>query len=147
MDILAVEVAEGADAVDARVPRVTVDIPAQLKDDKFHGNDCKTKPLAKSKGSAKPMASTRKIDAKQAVVSAVDYFQDFFPRHAKSNMLLEELEESSDGKRWLVTLGYDTGHMVIRTVFAGGGSSERAYKLFSVDSATGKVVSVKIRKV
>ena len=106
----------------------------------------KPKPLAKSKGSAKAIVASRKIDAKQAVLNAVDYFREFFPAHAKSNILLEELEESSDGKRWLVTLGYDTSHVEVRNLFASGGAA-RAYKLFSVDSATGKVMSVKIRKV
>ena len=106
----------------------------------------KPKFVAKAKDIAKAVASPKRIDAKQAVTNAVAYFQEFFPQHAKSNMLLEELEESSDGKRWLVTLGYDTPNREIRTAVFGS-TITRAYKVFSVDITTGKVVSVKIRKV
>jgi hypothetical protein len=110
----------------------------------------KPKFVAKTKDIVKAVASPlKKIDAKQAVTNAVGYFQEFFPQHAKTNMLLEEIEESGDGKRWLVTLGYDTPNREPRQILFGVSGSDltRAYKVFSVDSVTGKVVSVKIRKV
>lgn len=102
--------------------------------------------VAKAKDIARAVAAPLKIDAKQAVTNAVEYFQEFFPAHAKSNMLLEELEESSDGKRWLVTLGYDTPHRDPKAAMFGSDIT-RCYKIFSVDSATGEVKSVKIRQV
>ena len=83
-----------------------------------------------------------KIDVRRAVDIASSYFRELFPAHAKMHMMLEEIEESSDGKRWLVTLGYD--HVGAGS-FAFQRGPSRDYKTVTIDSATGKVVSVKIR--
>ena len=83
-----------------------------------------------------------KIDVKKAVTIADQYFRDLFPAAAKANMMLEEIEEGGDGKRWLVTIGYDRAAR--RTMMDLGGV-DRAYKTFAIDNVTGKVISVKIR--
>ena len=82
-----------------------------------------------------------KIDVKQAVAIAVDYFRALFPEAAKANMMLEEIEESAEG-HWMVTLGYDVDRP---RSFVNG--ITRSYKTLRIDSVTGKVLSVKIRSV
>lgn len=57
--------------------------------------------------------------------------------------MLEEVEESEDGKYWLVTVGYDVRKPSRLAAFAPEFS--RAYKTLKVDSSTRRVVSVKIR--
>ena len=88
---------------------------------------------------------TPKIPVKKAVAVAMATFLDLFPAAAKANVMLEELEESGDGRRWLVTLGYDTAAR--RTLMDLGGGVDRRYKTFAIDNITGKLVSVKIRSV
>jgi hypothetical protein len=90
------------------------------------------------KGAQKPM----RIDVKRAVGIAADYFRELFPQAAKANMMLEELEESDDGRFWLVTLGYDVEN---RAFF--GNAPTRSYKTFRINADTGKVHSVKIRSI
>ncbi len=58
--------------------------------------------------------------------------------------MLEELEESEDGKYWLVTVVYDIEKLA-GPIF--GSQIARAYKSFRIDSRTGKVLSMKIRNV
>ena len=82
------------------------------------------------------------MDARRAVDIAIKYFRDLFPAAAKMHMMLEEIEESAGGKRWLVTLGYD---VVGRGAFSFERGPSRAYKTVTIDSITGKVLSVKIR--
>jgi predicted small secreted protein len=88
--------------------------------------------------------SKAKIDVKRAVGIAADYFSELFPQVAKANVMLEEIEESSDGRYWLVTLGYDVQGGTIQ-MFKNG--PFRSYKTFRIDANTGKVISVKIRPV
>ena len=96
----------------------------------------------KAKGTAKARSSPR-LAAKQAVVLATDYFRDLFPEAAKANLMLEEIEESPDGKQWWVTLGFDQREpqkfLNVRP--------SRFYKRLTIDQATGRVLSVKIRSV
>lgn len=98
-----------------------------------------TKQLAKAVRAAKEKS---KIDVKRAVAIAADYFSELFPQAAKANMMLEEIEESTDGRYWMVTLGYDVTSPR-RLAFDLGVS--RSYKTIRIDSFTGKVLSVKIR--
>ena len=98
--------------------------------------------VATTKEIAKGASKHEKINAKQAVRIASDYFRELFTDAAKANMMLEEIEASSDGRYWLVTLGYDTSgpHRVFEIgVF-------RSYKTFRIDANTGSVLSVKIHK-
>ena len=84
-----------------------------------------------------------RLDAKQAVAVAMDYFRDLFPEAAGTGATLEEIEESEDGRRWLITLGYD--RMDARS--APQATDSRAYKIFTIDQTTGRVLSAKIRPV
>jgi hypothetical protein len=74
------------------------------------------------------------ITPKAAAESAARYFKDLFGE--PFGLALEEAEPSKDGRYWLITLGYHP------TIF----TSRRNYKLFTVDAETGKVVSMKIRR-
>ena len=96
------------------------------------------------------------VDARQAAESAFDYFRTLFTNGAHdlsvpgsldqkvSAPSLEEIEMSKDGRYWLVTLGFDQPrannprlpkflHVPFRTL-----------KVFKVDAATGRVLSMKI---
>ena len=59
--------------------------------------------------------------------------------------MLEEIEESEDGKYWLVTVGYDVEKPSKMAMF--GPEVTRDYKRLTVNNRTGEVLSVKIRKV
>lgn len=59
--------------------------------------------------------------------------------------MLEELEESKDGKYWLITVGYDVQKPSKLAAF--GPEITRDYKTLTIDSRTGEVLAVKIRKV
>jgi hypothetical protein len=96
-----------------------------------------------AKAKEKERALPPRIDAKEAVAIAMEYFRDLFSLAAKGNIMLEEIEESEDGKHWLITLGYDD----IAGSFSHVIGRARAYKRFTIDQATGRVISVKIRPV
>jgi hypothetical protein len=100
--------------------------------------------MASTKASTAASPAPRKLDLKQAVAIALDYFRGLFPGLAQNNLMLEELEESEDGKYWLVTLGYDLEER-LPPMF--GGRITRAYKSFKIDNRTGRVLSMKIRTV
>lgn len=93
------------------------------------------------------------VDVTSAVTAARNYFQTLKPLLGDSpveNLRLEEVELSEDDKHWLITLGYDTPTMVQSVpAFLSPGSKQplREYKLFRIDSTTGKVEAMKIRKV
>ena len=81
------------------------------------------------------------VGMKDAVSAAMKYFRELFPN--VSNLMLEEIEQSEDGKYWFVTLGYDSNRRKGPLDFG----QARTYKTFSIDSASGKLKSVKIRSV
>jgi hypothetical protein len=82
----------------------------------------------------------RGIDVKQAVAKAMEYIKDLIPN--APGLTLEEVERS--GPDWLVTLGYLEKNVSPIAALAGG--SQKTYKVFRIDAATGEVVSMKIRK-
>lgn len=86
------------------------------------------------------------LDAKKAVEIAFAYFRELFgAKLAKPNLMLEELEETEDGKHWLVTLGYDVAsRRKVENVFGG---PLREYKTFTIDARSGRVTAAKIRNV
>lgn len=101
----------------------------------------------KAKDLVKSIEEALKIDAKEAVRIAMKCFQDFFPKLANANVMLEEIEEGDDGKCWLITLGYDTKQVLSPHLKMFQPETSRAYKTFKIDNSTGQVASVKIRKV
>jgi hypothetical protein len=73
------------------------------------------------------------IDAKQAAVAAKKYLADLIGG-APYSLTLEEVERSSDRRKWLVTLSY------IENLFL----NNKSYKIFTIDAHSGEVTSMKI---
>ena len=99
---------------------------------------------------------SRKIDAKQAAKLSLEYFNELFPNAAVSNVALEEVELLEDENCWLITLGFDEplrlrtqslvpANKTLADLF-GTSSPARKFKVFKVDAKTGKVISMRIRK-
>jgi hypothetical protein len=86
------------------------------------------------------------IDEKRAVEIASRYFHEFFP--TTGGVMLEEIEEGDDGKCWLITLGYDvkTKPPFARGLDLRSYSIHRDYKTLKIDNTTGRVCSMKMRK-
>jgi hypothetical protein len=95
--------------------------------------------------------SSKVIDAKAAVQLALAYCVDLFPQSKNAELALEELEESYDGAKWIVTLGFNSEvNFINRPLFEIALKKikfERIYKTFTIDNKKGRVVSVKIRQV
>lgn len=82
------------------------------------------------------------IDVKKAVELARGYLSDILQVSA-SQVLLEEVELSSDGRFWLVTLSYPAPAPTPILVLTGRG--DRAYKVVKLQAETGQFESIKIR--
>lgn len=80
------------------------------------------------------------IDAKQAVTTAQEYFNTFFP-HVR-DVQLEEVEINPEGSHWLITLSFpdDDGTSI------GLYPRNRKYKLFRIDAEKGIVTAMKMRE-
>jgi hypothetical protein len=83
------------------------------------------------------------LDVKEAAQRASDYFASLYSAELASNVRLEEVELSDDGQFWLITLSYPVPPMT-PSIFR---TETREYKQFKIEVATGKVLSMKIRKV
>ncbi len=81
------------------------------------------------------------MDVKQAAKLASEYFSGLYADQGVSNVQLEEVELTEDGKYWLITLSYPVQSE------AGAIFLRRQYKIFKIDTETGEVLSMKIRKV
>lgn len=82
---------------------------------------------------------------KAAIQASADYLKEVLTISPESeinpvNIKLEEIDQSEDGKYWLITLSYDD--ITLDTLFEG---DTRAYKVFKVDKKSNQVVSMKIR--
>jgi hypothetical protein len=84
------------------------------------------------------------IDVKQAAQSASNFINGLYSNETISDVRLEEVELSEDGKYWLITLSFPLPAS-LGVVYLGGGG--RQYKLFKIDADTGEVLSMKIRDV
>ena len=96
--------------------------------------------------------SSEKLDVKQAANLALQYFADLYPNEHFADVALEEVEMSEDEKFWLITLGFTAPPPLqpsrtkpIATLFGPPGPV-RKFKVFKVNARTGKVVSMRIRK-
>jgi hypothetical protein len=83
------------------------------------------------------------IDVKQAAQSASNFIAGLYSNETISDVRLEEVELSEDGKHWLITLSFPLPAS-LGVMYLGGA---RQYKLFKVDANTGEVLSMKIRDV
>lgn len=90
------------------------------------------------------------INIKEAVKSAQDQALQLFEAGLE-NLALEEVEFDETSNAWLVTLGYDSPHKMIRKI---NGPSlfptieeevRREYKIFRIDSNDGHLISMSIR--
>jgi len=89
-----------------------------------------------------------RIDVREAVKAAAEYFSKLYSDKQYSDLLLEEVELSEDEKHWLITLSYAydvaTAPIALSTLLSTG--KPRKYKLFKIDAATGNVEAMKIRR-
>lgn len=83
------------------------------------------------------------ISPKDAANAAVSYFRLLIDVRVE-NLVLEEIELSSDQQTWQVTLGYSFPDF---RGFAIPTDPQRHYKIFEIDANTGAVKSMKIRKI
>jgi hypothetical protein len=103
-----------------------------------------------------PRTSSRKVDAKQAAKLSLEYFNELFPDATVSDVLLEEVEFLDEENCWLITLGFDmparqrtSSPVAINNPLADlfrTSSPARKFKIFKVDAKTGRVISMRIRK-
>lgn len=99
------------------------------------------------------------IDVATAVRNASEYFKEIevsLNGSPPENLRLEEVEKSEDADHWLITLGYDArsalppSPSILRpTLFTNDDkwTYVREYKLFRINTSTGEIESMKIRKV
>jgi hypothetical protein len=87
-------------------------------------------------------AKKPKIDARAAANAAAAYFKELYPNVAAFG--LEEVELSEDGSHWLITLSFEFLPSQSNRFFLP--APKMKFKVFTVDSKTGKVVAMKIRR-
>lgn len=92
------------------------------------------------------------VDVRSAITDARDYIKEFqsLLDNPLENLRLEEVELTKDKQHGLITLGYDNPDRLknlpalLSPEFQ---QSSREYKLFRINSDSGKVEAMKIRKV
>ena len=90
------------------------------------------------------------IGIKEAVKSARELALQLFEADLK-NLALEEVEFDETHNQWLVTLGYDSPHKLVRKTTGPSlfptieEEMQREYKLFRLDSNDGHLISMSIR--
>ena len=91
------------------------------------------------------------IDVKTAVATAILAVNDLFGKEQINNILLEEVDFAELPPRWKVTIGYDRpkthaqGGPLSAALALASNSYERVYRVVSIDAASGKVRSIKMR--
>ena len=78
-----------------------------------------------------------RITPREATIAASTYFTELTGSERRAS--IEEIELSQDGKRWVVTLGFE---LLALTLPMG----PQKYKVFQVNAFTGEVLSMKIRE-
>ena len=87
---------------------------------------------------------TPSIDVKDAVKAANEYFTELFGS-PYADLALEEVDRASNGD-WHITLGYTLARRAAGGTMVTVTSAARQYKMLVVDSQTGEVKSMKVRK-
>jgi hypothetical protein len=85
------------------------------------------------------------IDVRQAVQAAVKFAEALYGDKKQIHPTLEEVELTEDERHWLITLGFPKQNLSVVEALSGNG--QRDYKIFTVNSQDGKVISMKIRSV
>jgi hypothetical protein len=83
------------------------------------------------------------IDVKQAAQSASNFVTGLYSDRTISDVRLEEVELSEDGRYWLITLSFPPPASSVNSML---GIGRRDYKIFKVDRDSGEVLSMKIRE-
>jgi len=81
------------------------------------------------------------IDVKDATQNAFKYLEEL--QEDLQGILLEEVELTEDEKFWLITLSFPDPEQCVPEIL----NLRRKYKIFKINSTTGKVVSMKIREI
>ncbi len=90
------------------------------------------------------------IKVKEAVAEARNAAKDFFDNNPLVDLQLEEVEYDETTNTWMITLGFNVEDMSpVHGIGAAFSNQKyiRKYKLFKVNGETGKVMSMKIRKI
>ncbi|MBP0019555.1 MAG: hypothetical protein J7647_18635 [Cyanobacteria bacterium SBLK] len=92
------------------------------------------------------------LNVQTAVQIAINYFKTIQNDLGDNiqDIRLEEVEISDDDKSWFITLGYDDPKQIPYNPIlpdANYRQYERTYKIFEIAAETGKVKSMKIRKI
>jgi len=101
-------------------------------------------------------APAKRLDVKQAARLALRYFADLYPGGLFTDVALEEVEMSEDERFWMITLGFNVPNPPPSVTALGKSIADvfgppppklvRKFKVFKVDTHSGKVVSMRIRK-
>lgn len=83
------------------------------------------------------------LDVKQATQQAWNYLLDLYANKI-SNLQLEEVELSEDGRYWFITLSYNPASAVDVLM---NPKINRQYKVFKIEAESGNILYMKIRKV
>ena len=84
------------------------------------------------------------IDVKQAVKVAGEFVDNLLPNEKLIDARLEEVELSGDEQLWYVTLSFLREPLKVSEALVGVPPT-REYKVLTVESNTGNVLSMKIR--
>jgi hypothetical protein len=95
------------------------------------------------------MSQMRRLDVIKATQVALVYFRKLY-RAGINRLRVEEVELTSEGRHWLITLGYDVpgtvGVTFAETLAGKKPMPLREYKELKIDAFTGEVKYMKIRK-
>lgn len=96
--------------------------------------------------SPKAAQMERPVEARKAAELAFDYFDTLFSKKGRpvSDPSLEEIETTKDGRFWLVTLGFNAARPINPHLPEFLQVPVRKLKVFKVDAANGRVLSMKI---
>ena len=89
------------------------------------------------------------IDVKQAVRIAISHLGGLYPDTALEEIMLEEVELSSDSQHWLVTIGFDRPKKYTGAAIGFPfpvAATERVYKTITISSDQGQFVSMRMRE-
>lgn len=90
------------------------------------------------------------IPITDAVKAAMDFVRVLYGGNAPRDLLLEEIELTSDEKFWLVTIGFNLPGKEtttsVSTLFGQESKPVRTYKVIKINAETGIPVSMKIRQ-
>jgi len=87
------------------------------------------------------------VEVKEAVSIAKNFMKDLYASSfSLKDLILEEVDQTDDGKYWLITLGFSREKPNISALLPSV-QIERVYKSIKVDKETGEPVAMQIRAV